>query len=125
MKDGDIRAVSFIRASRSDIWDALTKSETIAAYHPTGMQVAALPEGGHELKRPDDGSTFIREALVAAEPGERLELTFEPVWADVPEGGSTVTFEVMEEEIACKVTLTQSIVPVSGSVTTGTGFSRP
>lgn len=72
------------------------------------MQVVALPEGGHELRRPDDGSTFIREALIAQEEGHKLELSFEPAWADVPEAHSTVTIEITQEENACKVTLTQS-----------------
>lgn len=108
MADGDIRAVSFMRAGRDAVWDALTNPDTITAFHPTGMVAAALPEGGHELKRPDDGATFIREAMVAQETGKRLELTFEPVWAAPPEGGSTVAFEIDDEAECCRVTVTQT-----------------
>ncbi|MEL6206367.1 MAG: SRPBCC domain-containing protein [Pseudomonadota bacterium] len=104
----DFETFCFVAAPVDQVWDALTKPEQIEAYHPAGMRVQALPEGGQELKRPDDGTTFIREALVASDPGKRLDLTFEPVWVDPPATLSRVVFELTAEETATKVHLTQT-----------------
>lgn len=104
----DVQSVTFVRATKDAVWDALTNPATIQAYHPAGMQVASLPEGGHEIQRPKDGETFIREPLVSKDEGHRLELGFEPAWVPNADGSSRVVFELSSEDEACKVTLTQT-----------------
>ncbi|MEM8776973.1 MAG: SRPBCC domain-containing protein [Pseudomonadota bacterium] len=104
----DFETFCFVAAPVDRVWDALTKADQIEAYHPAGMHVQALPEGGQELKRPEDGTTFIREALVASDQGKRLELTFEPVWVDPPATPSKVVFELSSEGTTTKVHLTQT-----------------
>lgn len=103
----DVRSVTFVRAAKDAVWDALTNPETIEQFHPTGMRVVALPEGGHELKSPADGASFIREPLVAQDKGHRIELGFEPVWTE-SDGSSRVVFTLTSEENATKVELTQT-----------------
>ncbi|MEO0911863.1 MAG: SRPBCC domain-containing protein [Pseudomonadota bacterium] len=104
----DFETYCFVAAPLAKVWDALTKPDQIEAYHPAGMFVRALPGGGQELKRRDDGSTFIREALVSQEVGARLELTFEPVWVEPPSTPSIVVFQLTAEDTATKVHLTQT-----------------
>lgn len=104
----DVRATTFVRASRDQVWDALTNPKTMQAFHPAGMQIAALPEGGHEIQSPADGATFIREPIISSERGKKIELGFEPKWVEGPYDQSKVTFEIIEKDNACKVALTQS-----------------
>ena len=104
----DVQSVTFVRASKEAVWEALTNPETIQAFHPAGMQIASLPEGGHEIKSPKSGETFIREPLLSKEDGNRLELGFEPSWAPDVDDSSRVVFKLSAEDEACKVTLTQT-----------------
>ena len=104
----DVQSVTFVRASKEAVWDALTNPETIQAFHPAGMQIASLPEGGHAIKNPESGEIVIREPLVPMENGDRLELGFEPSWAPDASDNSRVVFELSSEDEACKVTLTQT-----------------
>jgi uncharacterized protein YndB with AHSA1/START domain len=103
----DLKTQTFIRASRADVWAALTDAASVAAFHPTGMQVRPLETGGYALHRPDDGSLFIREPVLSQVEGERLELELEPAWAEIP-GGSTVLVELSEDPLGTKVTLSQT-----------------
>lgn len=43
----DLKTHTFIRASRADVWAALTDAASVAAFHPTGMQVRPLETGGY------------------------------------------------------------------------------
>ena len=104
----DLRATTFIRASKEAVWTALTDPETIEAFHPAGMRVAPLPGGGHELRNPIDGASFIREPLVACFEEERLELGFQPAWIADDDGKSRVIFALSEEAHATRVELTQT-----------------
>ena len=99
----DLKTHTFIRAPRADVWAAVTD----AAFHPTGMQVKPLETGGYALHRTDDGSLFIREPVLSQVEGERLELGFEPAWAEIPEG-STVIVELSDDPLGTKVTLSQT-----------------
>ncbi|WP_299790629.1 SRPBCC domain-containing protein [uncultured Marivita sp.] len=103
----DLKIHTFIRASRADVWAALTDAASVAAFHPTAMQVKPLETGGYALHRPDDGSLFIREPVLSQVEGERLELGFEPAWVETPEG-STVIVELSDDPLGTKVTLSQT-----------------
>lgn len=103
----DLQIHTFIRAPREAVWAAITEADRLAAFHPAGMQAKALPDGGIALHRPDDGSVFIREPLLSQEVGARLELGFEPAWAEVP-GGSKVVIELSDDALGTKVTLSQT-----------------
>ena len=107
MQTPDIEIHTFIKTTPTALWSALTEPDRLETFHYSGMKVEALEEGGHQLRRPDDGSPFIRERLVSAVPESRLELTFEPVWAKAPDLVSTIVFEVTPEPEACKLTFKQ------------------
>lgn len=108
MTSVDVKSVTFIRASKKAVWDALTNPATLQAFHPAGMQIASLPERGHEIQNPQSGETFIREPLVSEKEGEKLELGFEPSWAPDADRSSRVVFELSAEDEVCKVILTQT-----------------
>jgi uncharacterized protein YndB with AHSA1/START domain len=102
----DIGNTTFIGAPKAKVWDALTEPRHLEAFHYSGMKVVALPTGGHQLRHPDTGDAFITEALVDKTEGERLKLTFDPVWA--PGLNSTIEWELSEEPEATKVVFRQS-----------------
>ncbi|MEM9194993.1 MAG: SRPBCC domain-containing protein [Myxococcota bacterium] len=104
----DIEITTFVGATSEKVWAALTDPARIQAYHYSGMHVEALPEGGHRIKQPGSDDTFIREALVSKKDGERLELTFEPMWVESATPSSTVSWELSEEAEATKVTFRQT-----------------
>ena len=79
----DLKPHTFVRASRADVWAALTGAAGVAAFHSTGMLVGPLETGGCVLNQSDDGSMFIREPVLKQVEGERLKLGFEPVWAEL------------------------------------------
>lgn len=102
----DIVITTFVGAPKNKVWDALTKAEEIEAYHYSGMKVVALPEGGHQLQKPETSEPFITEALVSKVEGERVELRFDPVFA--PGFDSTVSWELTGEGAATKVVFRQT-----------------
>lgn len=103
----DLKTHTFIRASRADVWAALTDAARVAEFHPTGMQVRPLETGGYALHRPDDDSLFIREPVLSQVEAERLKPGFEPAWAEIPEG-STVVVELRDDPLGTKITLSQT-----------------
>lgn len=107
MTTPDIEIHTFIKTTPNALWSALTDPEQLETFHYSGMKVEALKEGGQQLRRPDDGSPFIRERLISSADNRRLELTFEPVWAKAPDPLSTIVFEITPEPEACKLTFKQ------------------
>lgn len=104
----DLETRTFIRAPRAEVWATLTDPASVAAFHPTGMQVRPLVDRGYALHRPDDGTLFNREPIVSQVAGEQLELGFEPGRAETAGGGSIVVIELSDDAIGTKVTLSQT-----------------
>jgi DNA-binding transcriptional ArsR family regulator/uncharacterized protein YndB with AHSA1/START domain len=104
---------TFIKTNRAKLWDMLTKPEFIKNYHIAG----AVPNKQKKMgERVDyilpDGSNMLSFEVVDEDPGKRIDMTFEPNWADKEVPPSRCVYEIEEVGEVCKLTILHfNVVP--------------
>ncbi len=80
-KKPDFMLETYIRSTPEKVWDALTNGEITRRYHFAKAAMQSRLEAGapYAFIRPDGGSMLSGEIL-AADPPNRLEMTFTPGW---------------------------------------------
>lgn len=112
---------TFIKTTAEKLWQALTKPEHIQKYHflhplpnnekKSGAKVDYVLPNGHNML------TF---EVVDEEPGKRLDMTFEPHFAEQEVPVSRCVYEIEEMGEVCKLTIMHfQIVPGLEGVRSG------
>lgn len=90
----------YINASRDAVWTALTDGDATRRYYFGTRLTGPLTDGSDYAYLDDGGRPMLSGRVLSVVPSERLEMTFEPGWTDLPpsrtvfglseDGGQTV-----------------------------------
>ena len=101
MSKPDFVMQTFIKTSRDRLWAALEDENNVAHYH--FMASHADRSGDKTVMYLPDGTPLLTNILIKADPKSRMEMTFEPHWADMPP--SRVVYLIEEEGAHCSLTI--------------------
>ena len=103
---------TIIRCTQDTLWDALTRAEQVAAYHFMCDTVEGDAVEGQPMRMiRKDGSTMLTQTTTRLEPKSRIEMTFEPNFADGNNTVSEVVFLIEAEGRGCKLTCEHYSIP--------------
>jgi uncharacterized protein YndB with AHSA1/START domain len=103
--------VTYIRATAEQVWQALTDADLTARYWGHANVSDWKPGSGWEHRRTDgSGAVDVVGRVLAAEPPNRLVLTFEDS-PDRDREASVVTFEVEPHQDIVRLTVTHEKLP--------------
>ena len=112
---------TFIRTTPEKLWAALTDGSHTKNYHFAAAELrGGLTPGDRFDHYLPDGSLMLGGEVLAAEPGKRLDVTFEPGWMGPGAKASRCVYEIAEEGDHCKLTVLHYDLPAEqGGVTEG------
>lgn len=97
---------TFIRTDAATLWHALVSGEMTPDYYIARAAVEGEPvTGGRLVWRTPDGAPLVSGDVLAAEPGRRLDVTFEPHWLGSDAQASRSVFLIEETDGLCKLTI--------------------
>jgi DNA-binding transcriptional ArsR family regulator len=97
---------TFIKTTREELWDALTKPELVKQYHFAGAVPDKTKKQGERVEYIlPDGSTMLALTIVDEEPGKRLDMTFDPKWEEGEDELSRCVYEIDEVGDVCRLTI--------------------
>ncbi len=105
--------VTYIRAAKQEVWDALTDSDITQIYWGGKANVSDWQAGStwkHRNNGPE-GDYDIWGKVIESRPPEKLVFTFQPAAQGLDNEGSLVTIEIGESGESTKLTLTHTRLP--------------
>ena len=97
---------TYIKTSRSRLWDALVKPEFIEQYHFAHVRPNKVKANGERVDYIlPNGHNMLTFEVVDEEPGQRLDMTFEPHFYDQEVPVSRCVYEIEEMGDVCKLTI--------------------
>ena len=101
-----------IAASPQKVWDALTESNHVKAYHFAFCTVEGTLKAGERFdhKLPD-GNLMLGGEVIAVDPPRRLEMTFEPGWAGPDAQASRCVYEIEATDGGSRFTVLHFGIP--------------
>lgn len=120
----------YIKATPQAIWDAITKSDWAEKYGYGGRVEYDLRPGGaykafasEAMKAFGSPEVIIVGEVIEADPPRRLVQTWHPVWdpASAAESSTRLTWEIEEEQGACRLTVTHDVTgaPLTAKMVAG------
>jgi Uncharacterized conserved protein len=111
MREQTIRIVTYLRSSRSAVWEALTNPDVTQRYWG-GSRVESDWQVGHPLVYRRDGAVTDEHMLLECDPPRRLVHTFHPVFGVyASESPSRVTIELESALDMVRLTLVHDGFP--------------
>ncbi|MCI4010799.1 SRPBCC family protein [Brevibacterium sp. ZH18] len=109
--------VTYIRAAREDVWDALTNADITPIYW-SGIANVSNWQVGSEWTHCKDGDPTgdydIWGQILESSPPERLVFTFQPAAQPLETQGSIVTYDIEQAGEVVKLTVTHTNLPDKG-----------
>ncbi|MEO0545704.1 MAG: SRPBCC domain-containing protein [Pseudomonadota bacterium] len=97
---------TYIKTTRERLWEALTDSDLSTQISFMGATTrTACEQGGRFDQFAPDGSLMVGGKILQITPMERLEVTFEPNWAETPGAVSRCVYEIEQQGEACCLTI--------------------
>lgn len=107
--------VTYIRASDTQVWQALTDADLTAQYWNHRNVSDWAPGSTWEHLPLDGGGPDIVGSVVESDPPRRLKITFAGPDSDEPAGGpSIVTFDIDPHDTVVRLTVTHENLPDAG-----------
>ncbi|MEL7535878.1 MAG: metalloregulator ArsR/SmtB family transcription factor [Pseudomonadota bacterium] len=103
---------TYIRTSPEKLWAALTSADITQRYNIANAAFHGTVATGerYEQRRPD-GSVMLSGEILDAEPGRRLEMTFEPGWLGPDAKSSRCVYEIEASGAVCRLTVLHYDLP--------------
>ncbi|MEM7544166.1 MAG: SRPBCC domain-containing protein [Pseudomonadota bacterium] len=111
MSKPDFLLETWIKTTPEALWNALTQPEMISKYNVNGAAPAAPISGtGRITHLTPDGNPMLSGDVLTFDPGQKLEMTFEPHWEEnLP--SSRCIYEIAAEGGVCKLTIMHFDLP--------------
>ncbi len=106
MAKPDFMMQTFIRCSQDALWDALTDSSQMAAYHFACNAVQGDPSVGQATAFIlPNGDAMLRQVTTAMDPKSRIDMTFEPLFMGPDAPASNMVYLIEAQGDVCKLTI--------------------
>jgi DNA-binding transcriptional ArsR family regulator/uncharacterized protein YndB with AHSA1/START domain len=124
MSKPDFMMQTFIRCTQDALWDALTNTESLAAYHFMCNRVEgeAVEGGALTWVLPDD-SKMLTQRPIKVTPKTRIDANFEPHFFGPDAPASTMAFIIEPQGDVCKLTIEHYNIP-AGQEGVSEGWAR-
>ncbi|WP_198397625.1 ArsR/SmtB family transcription factor [Brevibacterium antiquum] len=109
--------VTYIRATREDVWDALTNADITPIYWSGIANVSDWQAGSEWTHRKNGdplGDYDIWGRILESRPPERLVFTFQPAAQPLETKGSIVTYDIKQTGEVVKLTVSHTNLPDKG-----------
>ncbi len=108
----DFMTQTFIRCTQDALWDALTKTDQMAAYHFACNAADGSTDQGETVRfLRDDGSTMLSQKMTGITPKSKIEMTFEPNFSEAPSPASRMVYLIEPQGETCKLTIEHYDIP--------------
>lgn len=106
MAKPDFMMQTFIRCSQDALWDALTDSNQMAAYHFACNTVQGSPAVNEATAFIlPNGDAMLRQITTAMDPKSRIDMTFEPLFMGPDAPSSNMVYLIEPQGDICMLTI--------------------
>ncbi|EFL90752.1 SRPBCC domain-containing protein [Ahrensia sp. R2A130] len=112
LEEPDFILATDIAAPPKKVWEALTESNHVRAYHFAFCTIEGqLKQGERFDHKLPDGNLMLGGKVISVDPPHRLEMTFEPGWAGPDAQSSRCVYEIEATDTGSRFTVLHFAIP--------------